>query len=767
MVIISQQLSFATEDLQLFHTTDPILSNDRILLLYGISSTSIAHPSSSSRIQCHVLTPAGVRSYPRLALSPNSPLYKAVECLPRDEQGDEVCRGLAFTLLKYFSELPEPAKDAWVKHSLSTDKRSSALGLFNEAHAAHLASRMVKANNPKEVLRSLSAAYTAQSLSCVDVDLILPSKTTGGVPTERFTIPDSSSFEHHDSSRHCKYASLIQLFGEPAFLPTSKICRVPSRADAINHPSSFTPARKDKVRLEIQELVGTEHNYVRKLDELVHSIATRCLEEVNGFDARSSHASVTALKGLFPSTLAEILRTNSKFLNALLSVLREKKTRPQEEIQVYDSGQARINSPVSETCVLALAECLLTWFPRFTTCYGSYMQAHPSLGKHIRIVLADGDSGLARYLQTVGEQRLMSLLIEPIQRLPRYALYIDNIVKQLPSENPSLKTFLKAKDILTAICSQDTFVPRDSRTSRLQQLVYAWPADLMRAARFITAMDALALDPPYHGRTQSEMAKEYMLLLFSGYLVVASKHNEGSLSARGLLAEIDRPYLERGTRNETQHEQAYSLSFYAWAPLGAVDFTEINSGTGITLSPSAFYDSHRNCTPRVAKFLLAPCTFVYSLQASYEGKAGRWIEEVVKARVEGRFSEMQRESADWEVRMSAIAGLDLALFTAIHEKRIDQEQTQYAPVRIVIDPDAHAKRIRPGQKGIEVVASVSLEGEGFYRVEVEVANERASRDLVTKAEFLPVLIRRRVYNTQPQTNGAISANLLQLAMHYK
>ena len=67
-----------------------------------------AAASNTSRIQVHVYTPAGFESYTRLSVSPNSPFYDAVTALPREEQGDEVCRGIAYALAKYFGNpIPE------------------------------------------------------------------------------------------------------------------------------------------------------------------------------------------------------------------------------------------------------------------------------------------------------------------------------------------------------------------------------------------------------------------------------------------------------------------------------------------------------------------------------------------------------------------------------------------------------------------------------------------------------------------------------------
>src|ERR1700753_3083100 len=97
--------------ISVFYTVDELLARSPIVIFYGPSATPTAS-ANNSRIQAHIFTPAGLQSYTRLTISPSSALYSAVNCLPREEQGDEVCRGLAFSLYKYFAELPQNVKDA-------------------------------------------------------------------------------------------------------------------------------------------------------------------------------------------------------------------------------------------------------------------------------------------------------------------------------------------------------------------------------------------------------------------------------------------------------------------------------------------------------------------------------------------------------------------------------------------------------------------------------------------------------------------------------
>ena len=138
VVVIPPAPALSPDVVSLFYVVDELLSRSPILVFYGPSATPTA-AANNSRIQAHVFSPAGFQSYPRLTIAPSSPLYAAVNCLPREEQGDDVCRGLAFSLYKYFAELPPHVKALWDKECAGLAKLRAAPALFSEGHAALLA----------------------------------------------------------------------------------------------------------------------------------------------------------------------------------------------------------------------------------------------------------------------------------------------------------------------------------------------------------------------------------------------------------------------------------------------------------------------------------------------------------------------------------------------------------------------------------------------------------------------------------------------------
>src|SRR4051812_33026884 len=101
MVRVTEELALSQDQVTLYYTTDAQLGHLPVLVFHGPSTTSNS-THNSSRIQIHIFTGAGFTSYPRLTVSPNSPFYESVAHLTREQQGDEICRGISFGLTKYF-----------------------------------------------------------------------------------------------------------------------------------------------------------------------------------------------------------------------------------------------------------------------------------------------------------------------------------------------------------------------------------------------------------------------------------------------------------------------------------------------------------------------------------------------------------------------------------------------------------------------------------------------------------------------------------------
>jgi hypothetical protein len=675
-----------------------------------------------------------------LTIAPSSPLYAAVNCLPREEQGDDISRGLAFSLYKYFAELPQHVRQEWENDPNALGKLRNAPTLFSDAHAASLASRMVKVENASDVIRDIRQGLAEQTVSWHDLDVIL---RPGAINVIENAVRDSASSdlqgENLASMRYGEIAELVQLFGEPAFLPTSKLRRAPSRPTALNRSAKFTKTQKENLRREMCELLDTEENYVGKVRELLHSTAREFRDKAKLRDPTSSSPSEEALKGLFPESLDQILEVNCGFLEALTKVLHDTEN---EAIQDIESTPEQTlpyapNGPTATdvTGTLALATCLRTWFPKFADCYPHYMKAHVKFAHYLRLFMRDAGSSFSKRMFENGEQQIMSMLIEPVQRLPRYNLYIDNLVKQLPSRHPALKVLLKARDTISEICSQDATAVDPSRmVEHLRRLIPSWPSQFTPRGRLVTAVDVAELPPPYSIETIGKRATFGIMLLFTDHVVILKKLSQSSVSARGLVAQVDGSDVANSRTDDLIFKQSFELNYF--------DMTEVDSFKMVQIMPHK--SSHSRPASRLGSNTASSTAQIFYLYGAYEGKANKFIEELTKARIEGRYPEAERESQKFEVRSGAVA--DLTFFSGLSEIQKDHALEGRGPpsrARIWIDPIEGAF---PGSaiSGVDIYASVTLtqNKDTPYKLDFYAPNDYHFVDDLNAKEFLPVLAKR-------------------------
>ncbi|KAF1985093.1 hypothetical protein K402DRAFT_464736 [Aulographum hederae CBS 113979] len=764
MVVISPPPpTFSPDNVSLFYVVDDLLARSPVLVFYGPSATSTSS-ATSSRIQAHVFSPAGLQSYLRLTIAPSSPLYAAVNCLPREEQSDDICRGLAFSLYKYFDELPDVVKDVWEQQPTPLARTPSTPQLFSEAHAAILASRMVKVENVAEVLNDVRQALTDQSLSWLDLDVVLPSGTIQAPLNQRDSI--GLSDEDIAIQRYGGYAALVQLFGEAAFLPTSRLRRAPSRPTGLNRHTTFARKQKESLRREMCELLDTEENYVSKIYDLLHSVAEDFRQKAKYKSTGSSSPSEEALKGLFPPSLDKILEVNSQFLEVMRKILEETENDAIQDIENTTeppASYAPASSASDVTGVVALAKCLLEWFPQFAECYSEYIHAHSKFSQHLKTFMKETGSSFSKRVQETGEQRLTSMLIEPVQRLPRYNLYIDNIVKQLPARYPATKSLLKARDIISEICSRDASPAEQAKVvESVRKIVPSWPLDACPGGRLITAVDVVELTPPY--RSNMANPTPSMLLLFTDSMVILRKSSR-AITARAVLAQLDNQNLPSKTGETPSPPE---LEFRQHLLLKNLDICEMNGGKALQLirldHQSIGTTTHPGSSRGGSRGSRA--TQVLQLSGSYENRASRLLEEVVKARVESRFTEAERESHQWEAR--SVSGGDLNIFGALFEGQKREGRGAPAKFRLIVNPTT-SSFTEAAEAGAEVVVALTILSEGFYRMEVDPPKgPYNSRDHLTAAEFLPVL-RKRLSNVLQMRNQirnpAIAATLLLRNQH--
>ncbi|KAI4159747.1 MAG: hypothetical protein L6R39_000304 [Caloplaca ligustica] len=715
------------EAVTLYYTRDPLLENLPVLVFYGSSTTSNA-TKSSARIQAHIYSLAGFQSFPRLTIAPTSPLYTAVNHLPSEKQGDEVYRGLAVSLLSYFAALSGPVKDTVKELASRRRPNRVAPAMFDEMHAGDLASNMVEIEDLQGMIRHLSTALPPQSLSWIDVDVVLPPETIQRAVTQEG--PDIVPAFGEDGLplyHYGEYGSLIVNLGQPAFLPTSKLRRAPSRPTAHSKSRSLSKEQKIVLRREMCELLDTERSYVAKLRSLVQEVAVDLRHSFQtDFQGRSLRPSTNPIDQLFPESLSRILAANGDFLTELEDVLAATEDEAIKDIEGLAEGLAKLQldniSMVARrrdpTGTLAFAKTLLNWLPKFSGPYQEYMRMSVCLPAALGAAYGGDTPNLSQALDVVGEQRLRSMLIEPVQRLPRYSLLLDNMISQLPASHPAMSSLLKSKDLLVDICALDNGGSADSAraSSTLRKFVCNWPSWLSPQGRLISAVDAADLNPPYSDMLSGKVV---VLLLFPDTLIIARRQSSNALSAKGILAEIDRSAINSlqhvTTDNGLLFDAAFDLSKLRLSESADGRVIRITHATAGTSYLQAFHSSAPSASANVNVKVL-------SLLGPYEAKAHRLSEEIAKARIEGRFSEPIRESDKWTLRTVAVAPGNLGLVAAVYEDRavshINAVQTP-SHFRVEIGSQGEYMESIMKQDIVEMVGQVTPLGTNEFRLDIQ------------------------------------------------
>ncbi|KAH6673989.1 hypothetical protein F5X68DRAFT_264572 [Plectosphaerella plurivora] len=766
MVRVTEELALSPEHVTLYHASDPLLGHLPVLIFHGPSTTA-NYTHNSSRVQIHVYTPAGFQCFPRLTISPNSPFYGVVNHLDREWQGDEIYRGLAFGLFKYFHELPEVAKNQLKKSYPTTKGRrpGSAQALFGEQHAADLAQSMVRSELTADVIQTLQTALQTQHVSNVDVDLVLPPGAIVPLqPEDLEDVPDDEDDILDPTLRqYGGYTPLVKLFGEPVFLPTARLRRAPSKPSALNRSKSFTKDQKVDLRMKMGELVDTEERYVLKLSELVKHIADDFRQSAKKRNPASLSPSEEELERLFPASADKILQMNTAFMQELRRVMDQSEDEAVKDMSTpagTASAFALLGGPSTKpkdpSGALAMAKVFLDWFPKFTDCYQDYIRASQHFPTLLNSFLDQQSSFRQRVTQT-GEQAIRSILIEPVQRLPRYSLLIDQIVSCLPMTHPALQTMLKARDIITNICSMDDPMPdKPQLTNRLRNMVEDWPLDLQPQGRLVLAADFVELPAPFGPVDEAELPdRAGMFLLFSDCLVILKKLGPAMVSGRDLLREIDKPSaagLLISMTNAAGGPAKYELAFTGWHNLADVRFTESADGDTVWMTSTQEMHGAHAGEWVTGTAVTSRC---FQLQEAFAGRASKWTEDVAKARVEGRFSEAEREDPCWTMRAARLLDNNLGIFAAVFQEGADQlveGRREPAPIRVVVDHERGTKGAPIGHYGVEIIVNVRVGDSSRLTMHTAGLNGRQFADEVAVEDFLPTLSRRIIQLLSMQFN---------------
>ncbi|RMZ76964.1 hypothetical protein DV737_g4585, partial [Chaetothyriales sp. CBS 132003] len=417
----------------------------RILFFYW-PVQAVGSLGSTSRIRTTILSAAGFRSFGAFSVAPSSGYYSAVHKLPDDKQRDEVARGIAFALCRYFSEVPQA-----IKNAITDENLKEGIGLkWGQTHAAQITCGMSRVLNVDEIIEALRPF--AKERPGV---LPTPTGTPNSIRKTRPSVLPPDQPSQTPTTRH-----------QPQSSPSSK--RIPSGSTRRTPSAAHSPTLKrnapgpaaarhpvqqlESLRFKMCEFVDTEDHYLSRLQELIDLVVSqgRTPKSLSSkFTNVSKQKTVNAMVQ-FPSLLDRIRDLNLAFLDSIESVLQSTEdgalsflhtASPEGTISL---AALKGKDPLG---VLAFAKVLLQHFPNLTVPYREYLDLHSLISSNLEQYLKEGTASI---------QKAPSLLMEPAQRISRYGLYIDSMLPLIPSTSTTaIRTLEKARKIIAEICEME------------------------------------------------------------------------------------------------------------------------------------------------------------------------------------------------------------------------------------------------------------------------------------------------------------------------
>lgn len=286
-------------------------------------------------------------------------------------------------------------------------------------------------------------------------------------------------------------------------------------------------------------------------------------------------------------------------------------------------------------------------------------------------------------------------------------------------------------------------------TNRLRNMVECWPIDLEPQGRLLVAIDFVELAAPYVAGLHVDMQdRSGILLLFTDCIVMLGKKSGAGLTGRDLLREIDKPSpagLLASMTNAAGGQGSYEIAFTGWHALADIRFTESADGRMLWMTSTQEMKGAHAGEYVSSKAVTSRC---FLLQESLEGKATRTSEDIVKARIEGRFPEAEREDATWSLRSVKMPDNNLGLHAAVFQEGLDQlveGRKEPAPIRVVFDSEKGTKGAPVGHYGVEIVVEVRSGDMGRVAMNTLGLHGKQFTDEVALEDFLPTLSRRGTF----------------------
>lgn len=433
LAALSSILDASTDLPTVYYAEDPPYL-PRILIFYW-PVQAVGSLASTSRIRTTILSAAGFKAFPAFSVAPSSSYYSAVHKLPADRQRDEVSRGIAFALCRYFSEVPGDVKNAIMDENLK-----EGIGLkWGQTHAAQVTCTMTKVLNVDEVLDALRPFSKERPASPVT-----PVRPLASIRKTRpsFLPAEGPQRGHATPARRT---------------PSSQARRTPSTSTPTTRKNAPTPVHQtgpsaeklESLRFKMCEFVDTEDRYITRLQELIELVTNqgRTPKSLSSkFSSSSKQKTVNAMIQ-FPSLLDSLKDLNLAFLDDIEGVLQKSEDtaiafldHAAQSVELHQLAKDPIG-------VYAFAKVLLQHFPKFLVPYRDYLDLHSLVSSNLDHYLKEGITSI---------QQAPSLLMEPAQRISRYGLYIDTMLPHVPpTSTMAIRTLEKARKIIAEICEME------------------------------------------------------------------------------------------------------------------------------------------------------------------------------------------------------------------------------------------------------------------------------------------------------------------------
>ncbi|EPX74960.1 RhoGEF Gef2 [Schizosaccharomyces octosporus yFS286] len=264
------------------------------------------------------------------------------------------------------------------------------------------------------------------------------------------------------------------------------------------------------------ELMRTESTYVTRLRHLLNDYALplRTL-------AKSSKKLIGLyeINTLFPPNLAKLIQINSAFLDEIEAIMEELNEDSDSTDDITDEFDLR------------MATCLCNHFQVFAQHYPRYLEQSNDFGE-----VLNAASKNPKFLDFIDKIKvnanrnvsLSQLIMEPVQRIPRYFLFLEQIIT-LTLDGPPQETYMQAMETVHNIAEMPV-VDAEERSKIFAGLQYIVPnlaPNLISNSRDL--IDCVDVNREVWKNGQFSLVP-YTILLFTDCICLLKRHSKTSLA---------------------------------------------------------------------------------------------------------------------------------------------------------------------------------------------------------------------------------------------